>query len=81
VSATLAARDAEAAARAGGSAASTQAAAASFGRVLALAPAFGPVETARLMRPWRDLDARDARDARAARNAAGSGPRRVDHPG
>jgi hypothetical protein len=78
VSATLAARDAEAAARAGGSTARAQAAVASFGRVLALAPAFGPVETARLMRPWRDLDARDARDPR---HGTGSGPRRVDHPG
>ena len=78
VSATLAARDAAAAARTGGATARAQAAVASFGRVLALAPAFGPVETARLMRPWRDLD---ARDGRAARPAAGSGPRRVDHPG
>ena len=78
VSATLAARDAGAAARAGGSSARAQAAVASFGRVLALAPAFGPVEAARLMRPWRELD---GRDGRAAGPVAGSGPRRVDHPG
>lgn len=71
VSAALAASDAAAAARAGGSNARTQTAVASFARVLALAPAFGPTETARLLRPWRDLD---------ARQGASPGPRRVDHP-
>ena len=58
VSATLAARDAAHAARAGGSTARVQAAAASFARVLALAPAFGATETSRLLRPWRELDSR-----------------------
>ena len=58
VSATLAARDASEAARAAGATARTQAAVAAFARVLALAPAFGPTEAARLLRPWRELDAR-----------------------
>ncbi len=57
VSATLAARDATEAARAAGASARTQSAVASFARVLALAPAFGPTEAARLLRPWRELDA------------------------
>jgi DnaJ-like protein len=78
VSAALAARDAAAAARAGGATARAQAAVASFSRVLALAPAFGPVETARLMRPWHDLG---TRGDHTTRPLAGSGPRRVDHPG
>ena len=69
VSATLAARDARVAAREGGSSPRTQAAVASFARVLALAPAFGPAETARLMRPWHALD---------AGRPPGNGPRRVD---
>lgn len=67
VSATLASRDAAAAARAGGSTARTQGAVASFARVLALAPAFGPTETARLLRPWRDLDAIHDRGQRPRR--------------
>jgi hypothetical protein len=58
VSAALAARDATEAARAGGSSAREQAAVASFARVLALAPAFGAAEATRLLRPWRELDAR-----------------------
>ena len=58
VSAALAARDATDAARAGGSSARVQAAVASFARVLALAPAFGAAEATRLLRPWRELDAR-----------------------
>ena len=69
VSATLAARDASEAARTAGATARTQGAVASFARVLALAPAFGPTETARLVRPWRDLD---------ARQRTASGPRRVE---
>lgn len=69
VSATLAARDASAAARAAGLNARAQAAVASFARVLALAPAFGPIETARLMRPWYAIDAPSTRGPR---------PRRVD---
>jgi hypothetical protein len=69
VSATLAARDATEAARTAGATARTQGAVASFARVLALAPAFGPTETARLVRPWRDLD---------ARQRTASGPRRVE---
>lgn len=58
VSAALAARDASEAARAGGSDGGVQAAVASFARVLALAPAFGAAEATRLLRPWRELDAR-----------------------
>ena len=69
VSAALAARDATEAARAAGASARTQSAVASFARVLALAPAFGPAEAARLLRPWRDLDAGPDRMQR---------PRRVD---
>jgi hypothetical protein len=56
VSAALADRDAIEAARAAGAPARTQGAVASFARVLALAPAFGATEAARLLRPWRDLD-------------------------
>ncbi|HEX7472104.1 MAG TPA: hypothetical protein VF323_03405, partial [Candidatus Limnocylindrales bacterium] len=69
VSAALAARDAAESARAGGSNTRAQTAAASFARVLALAPAFGPAEAARLLRPWRDLDDAGGRSQR---------PRRVD---
>ena len=69
VSATLAARDATEAARTAGASARTQGAVAAFARVLALAPAFGPAEAARLLRPWRDLDAGPDRTQR---------PRRVD---
>jgi DnaJ domain len=67
VSATLAARDATEAARAAGASARTQGAVASFARVLALAPAFGPTEAARLLRPWRELDAGPDRAARPRR--------------
>jgi hypothetical protein len=69
VSATLAARDAAGAARAAGANARTQGAVAAFARVLALAPAFGPTETARLMRPWSAI---------AASRARNGGPRRLD---
>jgi hypothetical protein len=67
VSAMLAARDAADAARAGGASARTQTAVASFARVLALAPAFGPTEAARLLRPWRELDAASDRGPRPRR--------------
>ena len=67
VSATLAARDAAWAARAAGVNARTQAAVASFARVLALAPAFGPNSSARLMRPWHAIDAPMDRGPRARR--------------
>lgn len=56
VSAALAARDASAAAAASGADRRVQGAVASFARVAALAPAFGPAEAGRLLRPWRDLD-------------------------
>ncbi len=67
VSATLAARDATEAAQAAGASARTQGAVASFARVLALAPAFGPAEAARLLRPWRELDGGPDRAARPRR--------------
>ena len=67
VSATLAARDATAAARVAGATPRAQAAVAAFARVLALAPAFGPTETARLLRPWRELDAGPDRGPRPRR--------------
>lgn len=67
VSATLAARDATESARAAGATPRTQGAVASFARVLALAPAFGPTETARLVRPWRELDAGPNMPARPRR--------------
>ncbi|HTC85776.1 MAG TPA: hypothetical protein VK656_03685, partial [Candidatus Acidoferrum sp.] len=55
VSAALAAQDAAAAVESGGSAPRVRAAVAAYARVAALAPAFGPVEARRLLRPWRDL--------------------------
>ena len=55
VSAALAAQDAAEAADAGGSTARVQTAVAAYARVAALAPAFGPTEARRLLRPWRDL--------------------------
>ena len=67
VSATLAARDASEAARTAGADARTQGAVAAFARVLALAPAFGATEAARLLRPWRELDAGPDRAARPRR--------------
>lgn len=67
VSAALAARDATEAARAASATVRTQVAVASFARVLALAPAFGPTEAARLLRPWRDLDAGPDRGQRPRR--------------
>ena len=64
ISADLAASDAAAAARAAGLSARATQAVGAFAHVTALGSSFGQSEAARLLRPWRDLEATEARATR-----------------